>query len=310
MDLTIIIPVYNREKVVGNTLQCVASQTMRPLRLILVDNNSSDGSLQALRDFKAANQSDDFQITILSETTPGAPAARNCGLHAATTEWVMFFDSDDLMAPDLLESYSRALDANPDAEVIVTRMALKDASGTRPVAYFENDFFANHIINSSLSTQRYIARRQRFIAAGEWNADLQGWNDWELGIRLLLSQPRIAFTDHTIRVTAVHQEESITGVDFHSKRGIWECALDAAEAAIAASQHPQRKRLLFIVDYRRVVLAAHYRKEGEHEIADKLYRSVLRRYQQQTVRRITLAAAYHYISRGGRGFGRLLTALF
>ena len=76
MDLSIIIPVYNREKIVSATLNCVAAQTFRPLNLILVDNNSSDGTLQVLLDFKEAHQTPDFSITVLQESTPGACAAQ------------------------------------------------------------------------------------------------------------------------------------------------------------------------------------------------------------------------------------------
>ena len=53
--ITIIIPVYNRAKIVGKTLQSVVAQSYRPLNLILVDNNSSDDSLQVLRNFKSAS---------------------------------------------------------------------------------------------------------------------------------------------------------------------------------------------------------------------------------------------------------------
>ena len=120
MDLSIIIPVYNREKIVSATLNCVAAQTFRPLNLILVDNNSSDGTLQVLLDFKEAHQTPDFSITVLQESTPGACAARNCGLRAARSEWIMFFDSDDLMTPDYVEQYALAISRNPDADLFVT----------------------------------------------------------------------------------------------------------------------------------------------------------------------------------------------
>ena len=104
MDITIIVPVYNRAHLVGATLDSIAAQTLRPIHLVLVDNNSQDNTLKVLLDFKKRHQSDDFKVTVLQETRRGAAAARNCGLQEATTEWVMFFDSDDIMAPDLLES--------------------------------------------------------------------------------------------------------------------------------------------------------------------------------------------------------------
>lgn len=310
MDLSIIIPVYNREKIVSATLNCVAAQTYRPLKLILVDNNSSDGTLQVLLDFKEAHQTPDFSITVLQESTPGACAARNCGLRAARSEWIMFFDSDDLMTPDYVEQYALAISRNPDADLFVTRLQLSDKNGIHQLAFIPHDIFANHIIHSMLSTPRYVARRQHFIDAGAWNPNTPTWDDWELGIRMLLSEPHIHYIADKARVTAVFTEESITGSDFHSKHGSWEHTIDVAENDIAQSQIPQKHRLIFLLNYRRVVLAAHYRREKRPELARPLYRQAVDRYRRQPLHRFMLAIAYHYIAIGGRGFGRIITSLF
>lgn len=310
MDLTIVIPVYNREKIVSATLNCVAAQTYRPLNLILVDNNSTDASLQVLREFKEANQAPDFRITVLQETTPGACAARNCGLLAAKSEWIMFFDSDDLMTPDYVEQYDKAMKADPDADIFAIRLQLDDGKGIRQLAFVPHDIFANHIIHSMLSTQRYIARRKHFIEAGCWNRNTPTWDDWELGIRMLLSRPKIHYISDKARVTAVFQNESITGENFHSKHGTWEHAIDIAESDIANSDIAEKDRLIYLLNYRRVVLAAHYRREKCFDLADALYRNTLERYRHNFCRRAMLAVAYRYISAGGRGFGRLISTIF
>ena len=310
MDLTIVIPVYNREKIVSATLNCVAAQTYRPLNLILVDNNSTDTSLQVLREFMEANQAPDFRITVLQETTPGACAARNCGLLAAKSEWIMFFDSDDLMTPDYVEQYDKAMNADPDADIFAIRLQLDDGKRIRQLAFVPHDIFANHIIHSMLSTQRYIARRKHFIEAGCWNRNTPTWDDWELGIRMLLSRPKIHYICDKARVTAVFQNESITGENFHSKHGTWEHAIDIAESDIANSDIAEKDRLIYLLNYRRVVLAAHYRREKCSDLADALYRNTLERYRHNFCRRAMLALAYRYISAGGRGFGRLISTIF
>ena len=310
MDLTIVIPVYNREKIVSATLNCVAAQTYRPLNLILVDNNSTDTSLQVLREFMEANQAPDFRITVLQETTPGACAARNCGLMAAKSEWIMFFDSDDLMTPDYVEQYDKAMNADPDADIFAIRLQLDDGKRIRQLAFVPHDIFANHIIHSMLSTQRYIARRKHFIEAGCWNRNTPTWDDWELGIRMLLSRPKIHYICDKARVTAVFQNESITGENFHSKHGTWEHAIDIAESDIANSDIAEKDRLIYLLNYRRVVLAAHYRREKCSDLADALYRNTLERYRHNFCRRAMLAVAYRYISAGGRGFGRLISTIF
>lgn len=102
--ISIIVPVYNTEKYVGETIELLAGQTYRNLEIILVDNNSKDRSLEICRSWAEK----DGRIISLSETTPGPSAARNRGLDAATGDYICFCDSDDLpdraMYGTLLES--------------------------------------------------------------------------------------------------------------------------------------------------------------------------------------------------------------
>ena len=107
--IDIIVPVYNRAKIVQPTLQAIAAQSFKDYRLVLVDNNSTDDTLQVLEAFKQEHS--DIDVTIVQCATPGAAAARNAGFRASGSEWVMFFDSDDLMDTDLVESYMSRIDA-------------------------------------------------------------------------------------------------------------------------------------------------------------------------------------------------------
>ncbi len=75
--LTIIIPVHNRKELVGRTLHSLEAQTARPLDIILVDNNSSDGTREELTRWQSSLDAPDFTIRVLDCDTPGAAAARN-----------------------------------------------------------------------------------------------------------------------------------------------------------------------------------------------------------------------------------------
>lgn len=102
--ISIIVPVYNTEKYVGETIELLAGQTYKNLEIILVDNNSKDNSLEICRSYAQK----DPRIAVFSEKTPGPSAARNRGLDAATGDFICFCDSDDLpdkaMYGTLLES--------------------------------------------------------------------------------------------------------------------------------------------------------------------------------------------------------------
>ena len=84
MEVSIIIPVYNRASVVPATLQSVVAQTYRPLQVVLVDNDSTDDTLQVLETFKKEHPGEGFNVVITNEAHHTAGAARNRGFEHAT----------------------------------------------------------------------------------------------------------------------------------------------------------------------------------------------------------------------------------
>lgn len=96
MLVSVIIPCYNVEAYVARALDSALAQTHRPLEIIAVDNNSTDGTLAILRQYE---QRYPELITVLQEPKQGAPAARNLGLRHAKGEWLQFLDADDVILP-------------------------------------------------------------------------------------------------------------------------------------------------------------------------------------------------------------------
>ncbi|MDE6459177.1 MAG: glycosyltransferase family 2 protein, partial [Muribaculum sp.] len=117
-DISIVVPVFNRGTVVTATLDSIAAQTERPLALIIVDNNSTDNSLDVVTEWAKLHDSPDFAVTILSEPIPGAAAARNKGFESVTTPYVMFFDSDDLMSPNHVKDFADTFRADPLLDIV------------------------------------------------------------------------------------------------------------------------------------------------------------------------------------------------
>lgn len=301
-DITVIIPVRNRAALVGRTLASVAAQTYRPLRLVLVDNASTDSTMQVLERFAFDNQTGDFAVTIVSESKAGAAAARNRGLQEVTGGWVMFFDSDDVMAPTLVQAYAKRIDTCPEADLIACRVRLYGNDGaSRELPFHARDLLANQLIHSVLATQRYIARRSLLPL---WDETLMQWNDYEYAVRLLLTAPRVEFMAEPPMVSIMFTDDSITGSDFSSRHGSWERSLVAVERDILAANHPQRPRLLALVNYRRAVLAAHYRHESRHDLARPLLQQAQANCRNCWQRAVN-ATAYALYSHGISGFGHL-----
>ena len=278
MEVTIIIPVYNRASVVPATLQSVVAQTYRPLQVVLVDNDSTDDTLQVLETFKKEHPGDGFNVVITSESHHTAGAARNRGFEHASGEWVLFFDSDDLMEEDLVESYVKVIEKakrkGKQLDLISAKSTLIFPDGNqRPAPFHKRDLFANHILHGQLATQRYAVRREFFASTDGWNINLPGWNDWELGLRLLLANPKVGYMGGKSRVIINHNgADSITGTEFHSRQGQWEHVIDIMKNEVRCSLLKPELKLRYerLLEYRRLVLAAQYQREGCDELAKPL----------------------------------------
>lgn len=100
IKISVIIPIYNMERYLEESLNSVLNQTMNEIEIICVDDGSTDGSLEILRRYKENNEC----LKILIQKNQGSGAARNAGIGAARGEFVAFMDPDDYYADnDVLE---------------------------------------------------------------------------------------------------------------------------------------------------------------------------------------------------------------
>ncbi len=91
-NISVIIPVYNAEKYIRETLDSVLSQSLKEIEVICINDGSTDDSLNILKEYAAH----DARIRIIEQENNGAGIARNCGLTAAKGRYIAFMDSDDL----------------------------------------------------------------------------------------------------------------------------------------------------------------------------------------------------------------------
>ena len=326
MEVSIIIPVYNRAAIVRDTLESVVAQTHRPLQVVLVDNDSNENTLQVLETFKKEHPGDGFNVVITQESHHTAGAARNRGFELATGEWVLFFDSDDLMEEDLVASYvkiiERAKKKGRALDIISAKSTLVfPDGGQRSAPFHRRDLYANHILHAQLATQRYAVRREFFASTDGWNINLPGWNDWELGMRLLLAKPHVAFMGGKSRIIINHNgADSITGTEFHSRHGQWEHVIDIMKTEIRCAQlkDKYRQRYERLLEYRRLVLAAQYEREGCPELSKPLcrqaYQALRETYHNNRRWRWLVAPItrrlFARIATGKRGSARIARVLY
>ncbi len=102
--MSVVVPAYNSETLIADALDSVFAQTHRPIELLVVDDGSTDNTVQAVADWQTAHaDTADFTTQLIRQVNAGAPVARNRGIEAASGEYIQFLDADDVLYPDKLE---------------------------------------------------------------------------------------------------------------------------------------------------------------------------------------------------------------
>ena len=89
MKFSVVIPLYNKEHYIGKTLKSVLNQTFQDFEIIVVNDGSTDHSLDAARSIKSD------RVQIISQENAGVAVARNTGIEHASAEYIAFLDADD-----------------------------------------------------------------------------------------------------------------------------------------------------------------------------------------------------------------------
>ena len=110
--ISVIMPVYNGQQYIENTINSLIAQTCQDWELIVIDDGSTDATPQILGKF------DDRRIFIVQQKNAGEASARNVGLDHATGRYISFLDADDLYLPTALEDLSSFLDLHPQYDVV------------------------------------------------------------------------------------------------------------------------------------------------------------------------------------------------
>lgn len=121
--VSIIIPTYNRESIVGRALDSVIGQTYEHWECIVVDDGSSDATMDVLKTYSLQDRR--IQYYLRDRMPKGAPTSRNIGLEHANGDYVIFLDSDDYLLPFCLEQRVEAFEAYSDCDFLVFPMGVK-----------------------------------------------------------------------------------------------------------------------------------------------------------------------------------------
>lgn len=184
--VSVVIPVFNREKTVGRAISSVLNQSYKNLEMIVVDDCSDDNSLEVIREFQ------DERIKVIAlKRNSGANAARNKGIMAARGQYVAFQDSDDEWDKDKLRIQVHEM-LDRDLSACFCAHCLTDGAGETiiPNDYGDKEKYETGLVNvladgNVISTQTLIVRKDVFGIIGYFDEEMPRLQDYEFVIRLV-----------------------------------------------------------------------------------------------------------------------------
>lgn len=128
--ISVIVPVYNVKEYIDETIKSIYNQTLKDFELILIDDGSTDGTYEMLKEYESKHNN----IKLIKQENSGPSKARNVGLKEAEGEYIIFVDSDDLLPTDSFEfRYKLAKEKNADVIVCGTEKTT-DGIERKPIA--------------------------------------------------------------------------------------------------------------------------------------------------------------------------------
>jgi len=126
--ITIIIPAYNREVLIEETLRSITQQSYTNFECLIIDDGSLDRTVDVIKQFCSSDSR--FELILRpGNRTKGAPECRNIGLEKAQGEYIQFFDSDDIMLPEMLLDKVTNLRNSTSAMFVVSKLGLLNEIG-------------------------------------------------------------------------------------------------------------------------------------------------------------------------------------
>lgn len=202
--VSILIPCYNSEAFIGETLRCCLNQSYGNLEIIVVDDGSIDNSVQIVRQLLK----EDIRIKLFTQKNAGACCARNYAFSECSGDYIMYLDADDLMSPNKVETQANVLNQNPDVDVVTCKWdrfqnSIEDSTFPTYNCYHDYSRGIDLLVDLWTSGEMfavtcYLVRRNVIENAGTWKENLKKNQDGEFFSRVLLHSRKITFNSDAL----------------------------------------------------------------------------------------------------------------
>lgn len=200
VTVSVIIPAYNAEKFIKESIDSVLSQTFNNFEIIVIDDGSSDNTFNIANSYGA-------NVKVYMQNNAGAGAARNYGAKLAKGAWLAFLDADDLWAPEKLElqmSISNNYFWSYTDSYFIGSSHNGSLKSSDVSPHMSGKVVPTLIVNNFIGTSTVMIRKDIFLSVGGFDQSLRALQDWDLWLKIAakyelgyISAPQVKYRVHS-----------------------------------------------------------------------------------------------------------------
>jgi Glycosyl transferase family 2 len=257
---SVVVAAYQVADVIGDALDSVRRQTVRPLEVIVCDDGSTDdldGALEPYRD----------DVVLVRKENGGEASAKNAASRVAKGEFVLILDADDVFLPGRLEALSELARTRPDLDILTTDAFLVADGSVLRRAYDRTWHFEVHDQRRAILRENFIfglaaVRRSRLLEHGGFDESILWTTDWDLWVRLILSGSRAGcvaepLAHYRLRETSLtaNRRDLLLGKLATLEKALRNPDLTNDERPVVEGSLAAHRRLLALLDLRAAIAA-------------------------------------------------------
>ncbi|MGR3294293.1 MAG: glycosyltransferase family 2 protein [Candidatus Scalindua sp.] len=212
--ISVVIPLYNAEKYIGDTLESVLAQTYNVFEIIVVNDGSTDSSLDVVKKYS--------DVTVISQENQGEAGARNKGVVLSKGDFIAFMDHDDLWVPDKLKIQMEYFENNPQVGLVYSQYtSFRDGKilRTRPQNGYSGWIFTKLLYKSIIQASTVIVKRECLDVVGPYDEAFAFADEYDMFLRVS-KKFQCGFVDKGLTRYRVHDTNSSKNVFLFDKENL------------------------------------------------------------------------------------------
>ncbi|URZ16003.1 glycosyltransferase [Clostridium felsineum] len=209
--ISIVMPVYNSKEYLKEAIESILNQTYRDFQFIIIDDGSTDGSLDLINEYKEM----DDRIVVISRENKGLVFSLNEGISLAIGKYIARMDSDDISIHDRIEKQFNFLEANRDIDILGTNLyVFGNVTEKQKAAYYEelaakfndNNIEEIFLTSCAISHPSVMFKKEVFTKLGGYNEEYDTAEDYDLWLRAIKGGYKISRLDERLVRYRIHNK--------------------------------------------------------------------------------------------------------